>query len=263
MKRVLCRPTNVLCVIVAVSTVSCVSDDATGRIERHANVGVWRDAVVGITRDPWQWGTAVTLAAAIPVAFANDAGGSRSAIRNQNISSHASTGDKLMQGMMVSAGALALGEWIYGDDGSATEVLLESTILTAGIVQLIKDSHSRQRPEGSGSFASLPSGHATMAFVAATFIARRVDDQVDGWRGYLGYLSYLPAAAVSLNRVEVARHYPSDVVVGALIGSVITNLVYNAHYGSEEGRGIRRGPKVSFVTKLDGDSVGIGMTFNF
>ncbi len=263
MNRVVRSLTRVACLFFVGAAPSCVADDAAGRVARHANASAWGDAVLGITRDPWQWGPAAALAVAVPVAFANDAGGSSSGIRNAHFSSHESDGDALLQGMMAVSGAVALGEWLYGDDGSAAEVLLESTLLTAGIVEFIKINHSRRRPEGSGSYDSFPSGHATTAFVAATFLARRVDDSFDGWKGYLGYLSYVPAAVVALNRVENARHFPSDVVVGALLGTLVTNIIYNAHYGSEGGHGIYSRPPVSFVTQIDDDSVGVGIQFRF
>jgi undecaprenyl-diphosphatase len=70
-----------------------------------------------------------------------------------------------------------------------------------------------QPPHGN----SFPSGHASnnfaLATVAALFYRRR------------GWLVYLPATLVAYSRVYVGSHWPSDVVVSALIGTGIAFLV--------------------------------------
>lgn len=253
-----------LLLMVAVLGVGCVSSNVKTRWRNHARLSVWGDATLGIADDPYQWSAAAVLAAAVPIADANDTGWSDSAIENTPFSSHQSNGDRVMQGMFGVAGALALGEWWLGDDEAlAAETYLESMLVTAGIVRLMKSARSRRRPRGSGSYDSSPSGHATAAMVSATFVARRIDDLYDDWRGKLGYLSYVPAAAVMLNRVENARHYPSDVAVGALLGSVITNIIYNAHYPGEGREGLRSKPPVTFVASVDDDWSGIYMQYTF
>jgi undecaprenyl-diphosphatase len=60
---------------------------------------------------------------------------------------------------------------------------------------------------------SLPSGHAATSFAAATVLAR--------FRPDLAVPLYVLAAAIAWSRVYVGVHYPSDVLVGALLGLVI------------------------------------------
>jgi undecaprenyl-diphosphatase len=75
-------------------------------------------------------------------------------------------------------------------------------------------SEARIQPPHGNSF---PSGHASnnfaIATVAALFYRRR------------GWLVYLPAALVAYSRVFVGSHWPSDVVLSALLGTGLALLV--------------------------------------
>jgi undecaprenyl-diphosphatase len=62
---------------------------------------------------------------------------------------------------------------------------------------------------------SFPSGHAAGAFAAAYAIAR-------GYGKRLGIPAYALASAISLTRVGVGVHYPSDVAIGAGAGTLIS-----------------------------------------
>lgn len=68
--------------------------------------------------------------------------------------------------------------------------------------------------------SSFPSGHATSAFTAATFLA-------DG-RGAAGAPWYALAAAVAFSRVYVRMHHASDVVVGAALGLAFGRVLCRA-----------------------------------
>ena len=63
------------------------------------------------------------------------------------------------------------------------------------------------RLPGTGSF---PSGHATVAFAAATVLAFALPR--------LAVPLYLLAAAIAWSRVYVGVHYPLDVLAGAVLG---------------------------------------------
>jgi hypothetical protein len=241
----------------------CVSSQATGRAERHLVGKFWGQGFLDQTRDAGQWLPVGVLALALPVASRNDDEWLEKLVADPVFSGNTSAGDGVMLGLGGASVALAGIEWLGGDEGKSTEVLLESALLTGGVVSLLKKTIDRNRPGGSGSSSSFPSGHAATAFCTATFLARRIGDEVDGAAGYLGYLLYLPASLVAINRVENERHHPTDVMTGALLATVFTNVIYNAHYGNEESEGIFGNDSILFVPEVRENGVGVGMLIRF
>ena len=170
-------------------------------------------------------------------------------------------------GTAIGLTVLAVGQGIVdaagGDNGHSFEVLGESFLLTEAIVEGLKYTVRRQRPS-KDSHDSFPSGHTSYAFQMATFLQRRIADSWEGGAADLGYLAYVPAAYVGINRVEADRHWPSDVAFGAFLGVFLTNVVYDAHYGTAEQPGIfgvRRlsvGPEV-----LPGGGGGVAFALRF
>jgi len=63
-----------------------------------------------------------------------------------------------------------------------------------------------------------PSGHTTTAFTVATVLTLMFPR--------FGVLFYLLALLVGLSRIGVLYHYPSDVVAGAMLGTVLTLWLY-------------------------------------
>lgn len=76
----------------------------------------------------------------------------------------------------------------------------------------IKPLVARLRPDGSDGF-SFPSGHATIAFACAVVLAKK--------EPRLRWLWFTLATLISLSRVYLGKHFPLDVLAGALIGLII------------------------------------------
>jgi membrane-associated phospholipid phosphatase len=101
-------------------------------------------------------------------------------------------------------------------------------VIDASIVSgVLKVAFNRERPDkpmGNGSFwgggRSFPSGHATATWSLATVVARRYRD-----KPLVGISAYGVATAVSFARVGGLNHYPSDVFVGAAIGTLVGRFV--------------------------------------
>lgn len=89
--------------------------------------------------------------------------------------------------------------------------------IAIGLNYLVKLIVRRPRPVleglpplgGAPSSLSFPSAHATSSFAVATAMTR-VEP--------LAALAFLPALALALGRPYLGMHYPSDVVVGAVLG---------------------------------------------
>jgi membrane-associated phospholipid phosphatase len=112
-------------------------------------------------------------------------------------------------------------------DGSNREAWLICAALgpiAIGLNYVLKLIVKRPRPVleglpplgGAPNSLSFPSAHATSSFVVATAMTR-VEP--------LGALAFILALALSLGRPYLGMHYPSDVLVGAMLGVALGLIV--------------------------------------
>jgi membrane-associated phospholipid phosphatase len=114
----------------------------------------------------------------------------------------------------------------------AAEAVLNSMAMT----EAMKYSLGRQRPNegnGSGPFfhggVSFPSEHASAAFAAAGVIAHE-------YPGPLTKIAvYALAGLVDYSRFRARQHFPSDVFVGSMLGTMVAQSVYSRHHDPELG----------------------------
>jgi hypothetical protein len=112
---------------------------------------------------------------------------------------------------------LAITWWVVGhaagsERGADTgRDLVRAQISAASWTYLLKYSVNRTRPNGDPR--SFPSGHASASFATATVLQEHY-----GWK--LGLPMYAAAAYVAAERVTQQKHWPSDVVFGAAIGTI-------------------------------------------
>jgi membrane-associated phospholipid phosphatase len=107
-----------------------------------------------------------------------------------------------------------------GDRPNATAAgyeMLRADLITEGIVQALKFTVRRRRPDGSNRL-SFPSGHAAMTFATATVLERRF-----GWLQSVP--AFLGASYVSAARVTEDKHFVSDVIAGAVVGVIAARTV--------------------------------------
>lgn len=109
-------------------------------------------------------------------------------------------------------------------------ILIIGTIFGMVMVDDIKELVQRDRPDRAkaADFTvmdsySFPSGHAFSIFLAASLVGAYY-----GWKFYAS--GYVLAIAVSLSRLYLGVHYPSDVMVGAVLGIIAGEILIYAAY---------------------------------
>lgn len=96
-----------------------------------------------------------------------------------------------------------------------------STALMAGAVNVLKQTTHVTRPDGSDN-KSFPSGHTATAFMTATMLTK----EYGHISPLIGIGAYSVAAATGLMRMANNKHWLSDVMTGAGIGVLTTELGY-------------------------------------
>jgi membrane-associated phospholipid phosphatase len=110
----------------------------------------------------------------------------------------------------------------------------ESVVMAEMLTDIAKSAAGRARPEedpddpfnyrlGRGfrshPFASMPSGHTTAAFAAASAATAEVGAHWPRHKTAVGITLYTAAGLVGLSRMYNNQHWASDVVVGAAVGT--------------------------------------------
>src|SRR6266705_617191 len=150
----------------------------------------------------------------------------------------------------LNAGVAALvggagGMWVLGhvkhnEHWSETGFLAGEAAVNSWVaVEGLKYSLRRERPyqgDGSGSFfqsggTSFPSGHAATAWSIAGVVAHEYPGPLTK------AMAYGLASLVSFSRVRAHQHFPSDVLVGSVMGNLIAQNIYSRHHDSELGGG--------------------------
>jgi membrane-associated phospholipid phosphatase len=140
------------------------------------------------------------------------------------------------------------GFWTYGKlagDSNAVNTGLDAaeSSLIAGVVigPMLKSAIGRSRPyQNEGAFhfrpfgggMSAPSGHTTEAFTLAMVISEHYPE------GWVRWATYGIATLVGVSRIQQNAHFASDVVSGALLGSLVgrTVVLRNQNRRGEPGK---------------------------
>jgi len=102
-----------------------------------------------------------------------------------------------------------------------TKYLIISNVVSTGISELLKATITKTRPDGDPY--SFPSGHSTIAFTNAAVLQNEFQETSTVY----AYSGYAFAATTGVFRMLNNKHYVSDVLVGAGIGILVTQLVYH------------------------------------
>jgi len=164
---------------------------------------------------------------------------------------------------VVVVGGFYIAGVISGNENAAQvgEDSLTASLIASGIITpAIKLVVGRARPranQGVGYFkpfsdtnASFPSGHSTEAFTLASVIANHYDNP------WVGYTSYGIAGLVGVARTYHDAHFASDVLAGAMIGTLVGKSVVS--YNQE-----RRAGKVALLPDIGPGMMGLRLTGTF
>jgi hypothetical protein len=137
-----------------------------------------------------------------------------------------------------------LGRAKHNEHWSETGFLAgEAALNSLVVVEAMKYPFGRQRPNegnGNGQFfqggVSFPSEHAAAAWSVAGVIAHEYPGPLTK------IMAYGLASLVDISRVRARQHFPSDVVVGSVIGNLVAQNIYSRHHdpglGGEAWRSI-------------------------
>ena len=105
--------------------------------------------------------------------------------------------------------------------GGVLAETLQMTIGRSRPQRDINDAHAFRFGKGfsNDDYTSVPSAHATVAFAAATAASREVGRSWPGASRYVTPISYAAAALVGVSRMYKNKHWASDIVAAAGLGS--------------------------------------------
>ncbi len=141
-------------------------------------------------------------------------------------------------GSLAISGAMWAGGRIFNDANTAHDgqMAFEAVALSSVVTFVVKGMAGRARPyadstnarnfalgrglRGDGAYQSFPSGHTTAAFAFASAITASVSRRSPRDARIIGPLLYTAAALTGVSRIYDHKHWASDVLLGAGIGTV-------------------------------------------
>ena len=84
-------------------------------------------------------------------------------------------------------------------------------------------------------YRSFPSGHTVAAFAAAAAVSNEASRWWPHWKWLVGTAMYSGAAMVGISRMYDNKHWASDVMMGAAIGTFAGNKVVRYHHRTNPG----------------------------
>lgn len=134
-----------------------------------------------------------------------------------------------------------------------TKNLAMSIFITDFITFKLKKATGKERPGSTTthpSFQSFPSGHTSFAFANASVLYQEFKDSSP----ILAYSGFAFAVTTGTFRMFNNAHYLSDVLVGAGIAILVTELIY--HFEPIKWNPFKQKENITFVPKIGRDDIG-------
>ncbi|MDH8702684.1 hypothetical protein M2138_002052 [Dysgonomonadaceae bacterium PH5-43] len=140
-------------------------------------------------------------------------------------------------------------------------LLLLSAGLSAGSAYIIKESYNSERPDGG--LNSFPSGHTTVGFMVAHILNKEFRNS-NKWIAYGGYAI---ASAVGISRIARNKHWVCDVLTGAGLGILGTELAYLIYFPIRNKIANHINGKhtqnLTFMPSVSSESIGVNLSIRF
>jgi diacylglycerol kinase (ATP) len=133
--------------------------------------------------------------------------------------------------LIASVNAVAIGYLVFADrlaqpSSRLVERLREApsilTLIALILIILIVIASKALTGRGTPLSGGLPSGHAALAFGGFTAITFIVDEQ----RVIVSFVALIMALLVAQTRIEAGIHTTSEVVLGAVLGTLVTMILF-------------------------------------
>ncbi len=175
----------------------------------------------------------------------------------------------LLAAVVAAPLALAVDDRARGGWGMVSAMYLETIAFAAAIPSYAKASFDRIRPQVYNPDAPMDvrlsdeprcsffSRHASVAFASAVFLSTVHDAYRphSGARPYVWAASLLAAASVGAARCGAGKHFPTDVVAGAVVGGAAGWLVPRAHRAG--------GGDIALAPLAPGGGIGVTVELRF
>ena len=153
------------------------------------------------------------------------------------------------------AGMFTAGRFARGARFRATTYdLLDAAVVNFTYTEVLKLAVHRERPNGEDN-KSFPSGHTSNAFALASVAGAHY-----GWK--IGVPSYLLAGLMGVSRIHEDKHWLSDVVAGAALGTIVGRTVVRLNSRPLE-RVASRGATVSVSPIVARNAQGLSLSVVF
>lgn len=229
-------PAFLACLLAAASLFGCASPETETRWSRHFDVTVVGGAFGQQIHRPDRLGPEAVLLATIPASLIYDTDIADHYAKHTIDPSTKGISTGLQVLLPVIPVTVGIVDWSRGDGGRNFEVTAESLGGVVAVQQLLAYTVERRRPNRRDT-TSFPSGHTSWVFAASTLIIRDLHDPDDHSFHFVDGLIYAPAIWSGWERIAANKHWASDVTCGALLGVLLTNLVWDAHFrGSDKTR---------------------------
>ncbi len=156
-------------------------------------------------------------------------------------------GSLILSGSLFAIGRLSRRPGLTDAGLHATEAVLMSGLLTTvlkGVVGRARPHTVQNSDAGAfhlgrgfqGGYTSMPSGHTTVAFAAAASLGSELGRSHQTVARFVTPLLYTMATAVGVSRLYDDKHWATDIVVGAAVGTLVGRRVVEYTHATPSSR---------------------------